>query len=57
MKEALIQKVVGVLMVIEANIGYFQEYLPSWSYGAILIGFGLLAKYRRQKTRKPLSST
>ena len=55
MKEALLAKVVGALVVAETYLPIFEASIPPQVYGFLLISFGLLAKYRRGKTNTALS--
>ena len=56
MKEALIAKALGAIMIVEANFHYFEASIEPQTYGIILTLFGFLAAYRRGRTTKPLSN-
>ncbi len=53
-KSADAKTLLGITTVVLANMTYFQDTLSPVVYGMILIGFGIVDRYLRQVTRKPL---
>ncbi len=53
-KLAWAKKIGGAVMVITANMGYFEDALTPAVFGSILIALGIIDNLLRQITTQPL---
>ena len=48
------KKLLGLVSLISANAGYFENSMTGFSFGIFMISLGILDNYLRHITTKPL---